>query len=204
MKNSEIALTTGILGMLVVSLVLVSGCPSLQPSDSSSSTLPGTATVTPDLPVTVTIGPVSVTASDGPPIQLYGPSSDKLTLIVHSADLYRSLPGWNNKAGTGIAVINVSITNNLATMFRLSRENIIIKTERGGTLEHGGDRMSEGMAAGYLRFPLTINPGEMKNGSVVYIVFTGTRINDMILTDGTDKLITRVDLNKIYNYHGFS
>jgi hypothetical protein len=129
-----------------------------------------------------------------------GGTPQKLKLTVNSAAQYKTFPGFTLKEGSGIAFINVSITNNLATGYLLSRENIYIDTERENTLEHGGERVSADMAARCLRFPLTIGPGETKTGDIVYIVYSGTQTNNLVLTDSNDVQMAKVDLNKIYTY----
>jgi hypothetical protein len=188
---------------MVIFQVLVPGCLSRQTADNNPPSLPAMTNTSSDISNTGTVGPGLNNTSNGPVNQHHKSPPKKLGLIVHSADLYRTLPGWNlMNAGSGIAIINVSITNNLATDYRLERENFCIKTARDKCAnEHGGDRAPEGDGGKYMRFPLKFSPGETKTGSVIYLLETGTEVNDLILTDGTGKLITKVDLHKIYNYH---
>jgi hypothetical protein len=200
MRNYQYTLITGIITLLIVSLVLVPGCLSRQPADNSSPGLQVSTKTSTGLPVTGTVGPVFNNTKDSIVNSQNITPTKKLGLVVYSADLYHTLPEWDNTAGTSIAIINVSITNNLATDYRLERDCIVIKSEGDTALEHGGDRVSGEMASMYLRFPLKFNPNETKKGLIVYIVYTGKKINDLILTDGSGKLIEKVDLNKIYNY----
>jgi hypothetical protein len=127
-------------------------------------------------------------------------SPEKLQITVHSATLSSTLPGFTNNAGTGISVINVSIKNNRDSDWSIARECLVIKTETDTTMEHGGDRVSSDMAGDYLRFPIQIGPRETKTGSLVYIVNTGSSKNDLLLMDGNNVVLARVDLNKIYTY----
>jgi len=124
----------------------------------------------------------------------------KIGLIVHSAVQHRTLPGWNNRPGTSIAEINVSITNHQTHDIRLPRENIYILFERGNALEHGGDRTTPEIARNYLRFPLSIAAGETKTGTIVYIIYSGRKINKLVLTDSNFVIHSMVDLNDYYEY----
>jgi hypothetical protein len=194
-------LLTVVITGLVISLALLSGCLSPAPGDNSS------------LKTTVTTNAIQGTKAPGPggPGMNKEPlgsgnhpvagSPEKLQIAINSATLYRTLPGFTIQEGSGISVINVSIRNNLAKEYRISREYLYIQTERGGTLEHGGDRMSSDMAGNYLRFPLTIGPGETKTGSLVYIVYYGTKTSDLVLKDSSNNAtMVKVDLNKVYTY----
>ena len=199
-KDHATVLTTGIIMGLFLFLLLVSGCISQQPSDNNSQPTPA-VTITPtDAPVTKT-SEVVIKNSSADSVNPEGTRPKKLTLTVNSADRYPTIPGFNNLEGTAVAIINVSITNNLATDYRLERENIPIRTERDNALEHGGDRVSSDIARNFLRFPLSIHPGETKTGSIVYIVNTGRRTSNLVLTDSYSVTISSVDLNQIYQYH---
>jgi hypothetical protein len=124
----------------------------------------------------------------------------KRGLIVHSAANHHNLPGWNNQPGTRIAEINVSITNYQTYDIKLPRENIFIITERGETLEHGGDSAKPEVARNYIRFPLSISAGETKTGTIVFIVYSGTKTNKLVLTDSNFVINSIVDLNDYYQY----
>lgn len=199
-------LVTGIIISLVISLVLVPGCLYGQPADTSSQILPLTTNATPGTLLTETNTSTMNNESRGPGKHPVAGSTEKIQITVDSATMYHTLPGWDIQEGNGIAVINVSIKNNLNTSYRISREYLFIKTNRGTALEHGGDRLSSAMASKYLRFPITIGPGETKTGSIVYIVYYGTRVNDLVLSttdvvrDTNMTVLAKVDLNNIYTY----
>ncbi|WP_321504398.1 DUF4352 domain-containing protein [uncultured Methanoregula sp.] len=193
-KSDRVAIIAGILSVLLISLALVPGCLSGEPDAGNTHSLGVPATPSPGSNMTGT--PEPAVSTNIPHIT----PRKKLGLTVNSAVRYQTLPGFNNKAGTGIAVINVSLTNNLATQYQLSREDIYIETEKDQTLEHGGDRLSADMASKYFHFPVRINPGETKTGSIVYIVFTGTTKNNLVLKDNNQTTMARVDLNRIYTY----
>lgn len=123
----------------------------------------------------------------------------KMGLIVHSAVQHRTLPGWNNQPGTSIAEINVSITNYQPHDIRLIRENIFILFERGMALEHGGDRTTPEIARNYLRFPLSIAAGDTETGTIVYIIYRGRKINQLVLTDRNFVIHSMADLNDHYH-----
>jgi hypothetical protein len=123
-----------------------------------------------------------------------------LGLVAYSAVQYRSLLGMTLTTGNRHAVINVSITNRGTGDMRIPREQLFILTERGMTFEHGGERTFPEIARLFLRFPLVIHPGETRNGSLLYIVFPGTRINRLVLTDRNFVIHSIVDLNGIYRY----
>jgi hypothetical protein len=123
----------------------------------------------------------------------------KLGLIVHSATQQHTLLGWNPPRSS-IAVINMSITNHGTTSIRVPREHIFIRSEQPDTLEHGGDRAPPEIAHNYLRFPLSIAPNETKSGSIVYLVYSGTKVNKLILTDYNFVVNSMVDLNDYYVY----
>jgi hypothetical protein len=203
-RNYRIILLPVIITGLVISLALLPGCLSQVPDDTSSRATAVTTTATPAIPEPG--APLIANTSEGPAKHPVAGSPEKIQITINSATMYHTLPGFTNKAGTGISVINVSIKNNLATDYRISREYLYIKSERDTTLEHGGDRLSSDVAGKYLRFPITIGPGETKTGSLVYIVNYGTRTNDLILS-ATDVLretnvtvLAKVDLNKVYIY----
>ncbi len=199
-------LVTGIITGLVVSLVLICGCLSGQPGDTGSQIITPTTTTPPGTLLTGTHTPAMNSESEGYGKPPAAGSPEKIQITVNSATLYHTLPGFTNKAGTGISVINVSIRNNLATDYRISREYLYIRSERDTALEHGGDRLPSDMKGNYLRFPITIGPGETKTGSLVYIVNYGTRVNDLVLagtnvlTEKNVTVLAKVDLNKIYSY----
>jgi len=199
-KDHAMVLTTGIIMGIFLFLLLVSGCMSQQPGDNSIQPTPAVTTTPTVTQAMITSEPVVNNPSTGF-VKHEGTNLKKLTLTVNSADRYKTLPGWSNQEGTAIAIINVSITNNLATDYRLSREYIPIRTERDNALEHGGDRTSPDIARNFLRFPLTIGPDETKTGSIVYIVNTGRRTNNLVLTDSDSVTISSVDLNQIFQYH---
>jgi hypothetical protein len=204
MRNREMVPVTGIIIVLIVSFVLVPGYISRQPVHTSSQFTPVKITFPMTVPVT---GPGE---QGNPDIKNTSNSSVNNTndtslhpvgLIVHSAAKYRTLPGWNNLEGTCIAVINISITNYKPTILWLPRDNLVIKTNLpGSTLEHGGDRVSPEIARNFLRFPLTIGPGETKTGSIVYIVNSGQPVNNLVLTDKDNVIQVMVDLNDYYNH----
>jgi len=123
-----------------------------------------------------------------------------LTLSVPSAVQKATIPGANLRPGHKIAIINVSITNHNPTDVTIQREQLLLLTERGMTLEHGGSRLTPEMAREYLRFPLTIHPGETKTGPVFIIVYSGTRTNKLALTDKNFVIQSLIDLNGIYRY----
>jgi hypothetical protein len=123
-----------------------------------------------------------------------------LELIVHSAVQTSSIPGVKPQAGNKVAVINVSITNKNPYEVYISREHLLIQTERGRTLEHGGDRVERELARHYLDFPLVIPPGEIRSGSILFIVRSGTRINQLTLSDSNFVINSMVNLNNRYHY----
>jgi len=124
-----------------------------------------------------------------------------LGLIVHSAVRSGTLLGMGPLAsGNKFAVINVSITNHDTADVRIRRENLFILTERELTYEHGGERVEYEIARQFLRFPLVIPPGETRSGPILYIVFPGTRINRLVLTDRNFVINSIADLNGIYRY----
>ena len=119
---------------------------------------------------------------------------------VDSAVQKKTIPGMNLQPGVKIAIINVSITNHAGFDVTIGREQLFLLTERGGTLEHGGDRLTREMAAQYLRFPLHIQPGETRSGSVLYIIYSGTKTNKFVLMDNNGVIQSMVDLNTLYRY----
>jgi len=122
-------------------------------------------------------------------------------MTPHSAVRSGTLLGMGPLAsGNKFAVINVSITNHGTADARIKRENLFILTERGITLEHGGEREEEEVARQFLRFPLVIQPGETRTGPILYIVSPGTRVNKLVLTDRNFVINSIVDLNSIYRY----
>jgi len=123
-----------------------------------------------------------------------------LGMIVHSAVQRSTLLGMTLTSGNRYAVINVSITNHGTADVRIRRENLFILTEREITYEHGGERVTEDIARQFFRFPLVIHPGETRIGPILYIVFPGTRINRLVLTDRNFVIHSIVDLNNIYRY----
>lgn len=180
------------------------GCLYSQPEKNSSLAIPVTTTATPVPPGPG--APAMNNTSGGPGIHPSAGSPEKVQIFVNSATLYHTLPGWNTKVGNGISVINVSIKNNLDSEYWISREYLFIKSERDTALEHGGDRLEPEMAKDYIRFPIKLGPGETKTGSIVYIVYYGTSVNDLILSS-TDvvretnlTVLAKIDLNKIYRY----
>lgn len=205
-QNHEMVLIPGIIIGLVVFLVLVPGCLSGKPAENGSQILPVTTNATPGTLLTVTAAPPGNNEPGGPGTHPVAGSPEKIQITVDSATMYHTLPGWDIKEGNGIAVINVSIKNNLNTSYHISREYLFIKTNRGTALEHGGERLSSAMAGKYLRFPITIGPGETKTGSIVYVVYYGTRVNDLVLSatdvlrDTNMTVLAKVDLNNIYTY----
>jgi hypothetical protein len=124
-----------------------------------------------------------------------------LEMIVHSAVRSSTLLGMGPLAsGNKFAVINVSITNYGTAEVSIRRENLFILTEREMALEHGGKRVTPEIARQFLRFPLVIQPGETRSGAILYIVFPGTRINRLVLTDRNFVINSIADLNGIYRY----
>jgi hypothetical protein len=123
-----------------------------------------------------------------------------LGMSVDSAVQMKTIPGMNLKSGAKIAIINVSITNHADSDVTIQREQLFIRTERGATLEHGGDRVTREMAASYLRFPLHIPPGGTLSGPVLYVIYSGTRVNKLVLMDNNCVFQSMVDLNTIYRY----
>jgi hypothetical protein len=123
-----------------------------------------------------------------------------LGMSVDSAVQMKTIPGMNLQPGVKIAIINVSITNHADTDATIRREQLFILTERGGTFEHGGDRLTREMAAQYLRFPLHIQPGETLSGPVLYIIYSGTRTNKLVLIDNNGIIQSMADLNTMYRY----
>jgi hypothetical protein len=123
-----------------------------------------------------------------------------LELFVHSAVQTISIPSIKPQTGNKVAVINVSITNKNPYEVYISREHLLIQTERGRTLEHGGDRVEREVARHYLDFPLVIPPGETKSGSLLFIVRSGTRINQLTLSDSNFVINSMVNLNNYYRY----
>jgi hypothetical protein len=124
-----------------------------------------------------------------------------LGLIVHSAVRSTTLLGMGPLvSGNKFAVINVSITNHGTADVGIRRENLFILTERDMAYEHGGERVTPDIARQYLRFPLVIPPGETRSGSILYIVFPGTRVNKLVLTDRNFVINSIADLNGIYRY----
>jgi hypothetical protein len=121
-------------------------------------------------------------------------------MTAYSAVQYRTFFGMTSTTGNRHAVINVSITNQGTADMGIPREHLFILTERGMTFEHGGERTYPEIARLFLRFPLVLHPGETRNGSILYIVFPGTRINQLILTDRNYVIQSMVDLNRIYRY----
>jgi hypothetical protein len=94
----------------------------------------------------------------------------------------------------------VSITNHGTTPVLVQRENIFIQTNRGRALEHGGDRAPPELAGNFLRFPLSVAPNETKTGPVVYLVYSGTKVNTLVLTDRNFAVNSFADLNQYYVY----
>ena len=123
-----------------------------------------------------------------------------LELFVHSAVQTISIPSIKPQTGNKVAVINVSITNKNPYEVYISREHLLIQTERGRTLEHGGDRVEREVARHYLDFPLIIPPGETRSGSILFIVRSGTRINQLTLSDSNFVINSMVNLNNYYRY----
>jgi hypothetical protein len=201
--RETVVLVTGIIIVLIVVFVLVLGYLSRQPVDTVSPFTPVKINFPTTSPVTKTGEPgdtVIKNISNGPLNTTHDTSLRPVGLIVHSAAKYRTLPGWKNQEGTCIAVINVSITNYKPTLLWLPRDNLVIRTNLpGSTLEHGGDRLSPEIARNFLRFPLTIGPGETKTGSIVYIVNSGPPVNNLVLTDNDNVPQVIVDLNTYYN-----
>lgn len=191
MGNNRIFLLTGIVTALVLLMAIIPGCTSPPRDDTSTTTMFTTwATPAPTEPAMTT--PLIKHPVAGNP--------EKLQISVNSATLFRTLPGFTNREGTGISVVNVSIKNNRDREWSIARECLVIKTETDTTMEHGGDRISSDIADDYLRFPIKIGPGETKTGLIVYIVYSGSSKNDLVLTDGNNVVLARVDLNKIYTY----
>ncbi len=203
MRNRERIQVTGIIIVLIVLFVLAPGCLSRQPVDTSPQSTPVKINFPATSPVTGPNEPdkaVIKNTSYGPVSNPDSTSPRPVGLTVHSAAKYSTLPGWNNQEGTCIAVINVSISNYKPTVLWLTRDNLVIKTNLpGSTLEHGGDRVSPDIARNFLRFPLTIGPGETKTGSIVYIVNSGPPVNNLVLTDNDKVVLAMVDLNEYYN-----
>jgi hypothetical protein len=203
MRNREMVLVTGIIIVLIVLFVLVPCYLSRQQVNTSSQSTPVKIHFPTNAPATGSGDPgdtVIKNISNGSVNNTNGTSLRPVGLIVHSAAKYRTLPGWNNQEGTCIAVINVSITNYQPTLLWLPRDNLYIKTNLpGSTLEHGGDRVSPEIARNFLRFPVTIGPGETKTGSIVYIVNSGPPVNNLVLTDKNNVPQEMVDLNEYYN-----
>lgn len=194
---------TWIVIVLIVLFDLVPGCLSLQPVDTDPQFTPVKINFPATPPVTGPGEPdeaVIKNTSYGPVSNPNSTSPRPVGLTVHSAAKYSTLPEWNNQEGTCIAVINVSITNYKPTVLWLTRDNLVIKTNLpGSTLEHGGDRVSPDIARNFLRFPLTISPGETKTGSIVYIINSGPPVNNLVLTDKDNVIQAMVDLNEYYN-----
>ena len=133
------------------------------------------------------------------------PGSDQdypktLAMNVDSAVQMKTIPGMNLLPGAKVAIINVSITNHADSDITIRREQLFILTERGTTFEHGGDRVTRDMARQYLSFPLHIKPGETLSGPVLYIIYSGTRTNKLVLMDNNCVFQSMVDLNPIYQY----
>lgn len=191
MRVGRCIILTSIITALVLAMAILPGCTSPPPGDTSTITML-TTEATPASPE-----PAMTTAPSKYPVAGH---PEKLQITVNSATLYRTLPGFTNREGTGISVINVSIKNNRDSDWSIARECLVIKTETDTTMEHGGDRVSSDMAADYLRFPIKIGPGETKTGLIIYIVNTGSLKNDLLLKDGNNVVLARVDLNKIYTY----
>lgn len=190
-RVSRCIVLTGIITALVLAMAIIPGCTSPPPGDTGTITMLTTEAI-PAPP-----SPAMTTAPNNHPV---AGSPEKLQITVNSATLSRTLPGFTNKAGTGISVINVSIKNNRDSDWSIARECLVIKTETDTTMEHGGGRVSPDMAGDYLRFPIKIGPGETKTGLIIYIVNTGSLKNDLLLKDGNNVVLARVDLNKIYTY----
>jgi len=123
-----------------------------------------------------------------------------LAMTVDSAVQMNTIPGMNLRPGVKIAIINVSITNHADSDVTIRREQLVILAERGVTLEHGGDRVTREMARQYLRFPLHIEPGDTLSGPVLYIIYSGTRTNKLVLMDNNCVFQSIVDLNTMYRY----
>ena len=126
--------------------------------------------------------------------------SKNLEMVVHSAVQKKTIPGFNLREGSKIAIVNVSITNNNPADITIYRENVFIMNERGSTLEHGGDRVTNEIARDYLRFPFIIKPGETITGPVIYVVSSGTRVNTLVVMDENYVINSVADLNTIYQY----
>jgi len=203
MRNRGSVLAIVIIFVVIGLFLLVPGFLSRQPDAGGSQFSPVKVHFPASVPVTEPADPheaVNTTTMDIPVTTSARTSQSPIELTVHSAARYRTLPGWNNREGTVIAVINVSITNDKPTVLWLPRDNLVIRTNLpGSTLEHGGDRLSPEIAGNFLRFPLTIGPGETKTGSIVYIVKSGPPVNNLVLTDQDNVIQAIVDLNRYYN-----
>jgi hypothetical protein len=195
------------LGIVVAAFLVTSGCMSSLPSGvpspsdtpvaiSFSSTI---ETPTPDLTITAKETAKSSGISNDIQSNTGSGYKKKLAMVVNSAVQNTTMPGFKPRSGTKIAVINVSITNNDLVDVSISRDQLFIQTEGGETYDHGSDIDYE-FARNYLRFPITIHPGDTITGPVVYIVTSGTRTNDLVLTDDNSVIVSKVDLNQVYHY----
>jgi hypothetical protein len=125
---------------------------------------------------------------------------EKSLYTVNSAVQQTNVTGFKPRPGHCILTINVSITNNQDTPLVLSSDDIYLLTDQGKTYEHGGNNLSPGIAQNYLRFPLTIAPRETKSGPIVFIVFCGSRVNNLVITDSNSVIQSMVDLNDFIVY----
>jgi hypothetical protein len=179
---------------LIFFVVLFSGC--LSGPHAGNQAPPASPMNTPNVTAKETIKSTGVSNST----QNVKKSDNKnLVIVVNSAVQNKTMSGFNPRSGNKIAVINVSITNNNPADIFIGRDQLFIQTEKGNTFDQRGD-IAEEFARTYLRFPLTIHPGETKTGPVVYIIFSGTRTNNLVLTDENLVITSIVDLNQIYQY----
>jgi hypothetical protein len=194
-------------GIMVVAFLVTTGCISSLPSGIRS---PGDTPVTISFSSTITTPPPSLTIETKETAEPSGTVNDdhilpgsgdekKLVIGVNSAVQNTTMPGFKPRSGNKIAVINVSITNNNQDDVSISRDQLFIQTERGKAYDHQGE-IDYVFARNYLRFPITVHAGETITGPVVYIIFGGTRTNNLVLTDENSVVISMVDLNQVYQY----
>jgi hypothetical protein len=174
-------------------LIFLSGC--------LSATNPGNILQTNGSPVTP-VATRNITHEYQNVTKIPDPSHhpEKSLLTVNSAVQQTNVTGFKPRPGRCILTINVSITHDQATPLVLSSDNIYLLTDQGKTYEHGGNNLAPGIAENYLRFPLTIAPNETKNGPIVFIVFCGSRVNNLVITDSNSVIQSMVDLNDFIVY----
>lgn len=185
-------MVTGLLFVifLLVCLLFVFFSGYLPASNPGSGMKTNSPVVTPVVTQTITRETGAVTnIRDSPP------NPGKSSITVNSALQQTNVTGFKNRRGHCILTINVSITNDQATPWVISREDIYILRDDGIVYEHGGNALTPELAPNYLRFPLTVPPNETIRGPIVFIVICGSRLNTLVTPGSNAVNQSSVDLN---------